>query len=265
MTITSRDNPLLKRIRSVRNGEVEDRIFIEGMRLTEEAILSGIEFEAAVFSEEVAAKPIAAELIKKLEGVSPRVEPVSERLMKSVAYTTTPQGLASIARRPDTDRNKFEKAQSGTPLLVVLHRITNPGNVGAILRTAEAAGVTGIIATANTTDPFGPKSLRGAMGSAFRLPIWMGAEYAEAIEWCHNREIWTACADVRSQHVYADFDWRLASALVLGHETGGFTADEVNMTRAAFSIPMHGAVESLNVAVAGGIILYEAARQRAQK
>jgi TrmH family RNA methyltransferase len=265
MRITSRDNSLLKRIRSVRNGEVKDRIFIEGMRLTEEAILSGLEFEAAVFSEEIAVKPIAAELIKKLEAVSPRLASVSERLMKSVAYTTTPQGIATIARRPRTDIGIFEEAQTGTPLLVVLHGITNPGNVGAILRTAEAAGVTGVIATANTTDPFAPKSLRGAMGSAFRLPIWHGAEYAEAIEWCHKREIWTACADVRARQVYADFDWRSPSALVLGHETGGFSADEVNMARAAFSIPMRGEVESLNVAVAGGIILYEAARQRAQK
>jgi TrmH family RNA methyltransferase len=97
----------------------------------------------------------------------------------------------------------------------VLHQINNPVNVGAILRTGEAAGATGVITTSNTSDPFSPKSLRGAMGSAFRLPIWSGPTFDEVIEWCRERGIATACADAEADTDYTDLDWTKAVALLL--------------------------------------------------
>ncbi len=149
-----------------------------------------------------------------------------------------------------------------TPLLLVMHEINNPVNVGAILRTAEAAGATGAIATKNTADPFSPKALRGAMGSAFRIPIWNGAPYGEAIEWCNRRELFTIGADARANVSYTDVNWDQGCALILGPESAGLSAEELSAVRQTVSVPMHGRVESLNVSVAAGILLYEAARQR---
>src|SRR6185503_17522076 len=148
------------------------------------------------------------------------------------------------------------------PLLVVLHQINNPVNVGAVLRTAEAAGANGIITTSNTSDPFSPKSLRGAMGSAFRLPIWREAGFEAAVEWCRARKISLVGTDADANLKHTDWSWTEATALVLGPESTGLTGDELRLTDQTVSIPMAGEVESLNVSVAAGILLYEAARQR---
>jgi TrmH family RNA methyltransferase len=170
-----------------------------------------------------------------------------------------------LARRPESSEKRLVAALDKNPLLVVLHQINNPVNVGAILRTAEAAGVGGVITTRNTSDPFSPKSLRGAMGSAFRLPIWNGPTYGEMIEWCRTRQIETVCADAEASLTHTEYDWTRSTALVLGPESTGLTEAETKSASRVVSIPMHGAVESLNVSVAAGILLFEAARQRSAR
>jgi len=262
MIITSRDNSLLRQARAIRDGKIDELIFIEGLRLCEEALHSDLSLEAVIFSEEIARKERAASVIAELSRVCDRVASVSEKLLESISYTKTPQGIVVIGKRPDTSEARLAEAMHETPLLLVLHEINNPVNVGAILRTAEAAAATGAIATKNTTDPFSPKALRGAMGSAFRLPIWNGAHYREAIEWCDKRELFTICADAQATVSYTDVNWDQGCALILGPESAGLSADELSAARQAVSVPMHGLVESLNVSVAAGILLYEAARQR---
>ena len=170
-----------------------------------------------------------------------------------------------LAARPTMDEAAFESSQLTSPLLVVLHGLNNPVNVGAILRSAEAAGATGIITTQHTSDPFSPKSLRGAMGSAFRLPVWPKTTYAEVLSWCAERQIDTVCADVEGSTPYTDFDWTGPRALIVGPESTGLLREEVAATNIAIRIPMLGKVESLNVGVAAAVVLYEAARQRASK
>jgi RNA methyltransferase, TrmH family len=262
MHITSRDNSLLRQVRAVRDGKIEELIFVEGLRLCEEAYRSKLEIEAVVVSEELLRKERAAEAIDQLSKVAKRVASVSEKLLESISYTKTPQGIIVLARRPESSEARLAASLSANPLLVVLHQINNPVNVGAILRTSEAAGATGVITTRNTTDPFSPKSLRGAMGSAFRLPIWNGLEYAETIEWCRRRGVVTVCADVEAANSYTNLDWREPRALILGPESTGFTPEELNMADERVTIPMKGDAESLNVSVAAGILLFEAARQR---
>ena len=262
MNITSRDNSLLRQVRAVRDGRVDDSIFVEGLRLCEEAFSSGLKIEAVVYSEEIARKERAALLIAKLGAACRQVASVSEKLLESISYTKTPQGIVVLAARPANDEAHFKESQPASPFLVILHGINNPVNVGAILRTAEAAGVTGAIATANTSDPFSPKALRGAMGSAFRLPIWTGAEYSDAIGWCAERGIRTICGTARGPKAYTEIDWRGSFAVVVGPESTGLSPEEIALADEAVRIPMQGSVESLNVAVATGIILYEANRQR---
>lgn len=262
MEITSRDHSLLRLARSVRDGKTPEFVYAEGLRLCEEALRSGLQIEAVIVSEELAAKEKAAELVSKLAEASNKAATVSEKLLESISYTKTPQGIVVLASRPNSSQEHFATKQKEPALIVVMHRINNPVNVGAILRTAEAAGATGAIATQHTSDPFSPKSLRGAMGSAFRLPIWFGPAYDEALAWCGERGIQTVCADVHAATSYQEVDWKRASALILGPESMGLSREEVAAADQAVRIPMHPTSESLNVAVATGVLLYEAARVR---
>lgn len=261
-TITSRDNSLLRLARAVRDGKSQEFIFVEGLRLCEEASRSGLPIEAVIVSNELAPKKNAATLLAELSKASSRVALVSEKLLESISYTKTPQGIVLLASRPQSTREHFAAHQKANPLIVLTHLINNPVNVGAILRTAEAAGATGVIVTKQTSDPFSPKSLRGAMGSAFRVPIWFGPTYEAALKWCAERGIQTICADVHASTSYEQVDWKLPTALILGPESVGLSSEEIGAATVAVRIPMAGAAESLNVAVAAGILLYEAARQR---
>jgi len=260
--ITSKENSLLREARAVRDGKVEDLIFVEGLRLCEEAVNSQLPIQALVFSDQLAQKPKPAELIEKFSAASDRVAVVSEKLLASISYSKTPQGIVMLASRPEMTEEHFAQQQNKTPLIVVMHRITNPVNVGAILRTAEATGVTGAIATENATDPFSPKALRGAMGAAFRLPIWFRPSYTSVIEWCSQHGVKTVCADLDATKVFTEIDWSAPRALILGPETSGLTRAEIEAANEATRIPMRAPVESLNVSVAAGVMLYEAARQR---
>ncbi len=264
LSITSRDNSLLRRARAVRDGKEDDAIFVEGVRLCEEALASGLQIEAVISAAELS-KERAARLVKELNKIAGKSALVNEKLLASISSTKTPQGIIVLARRPVHDAVTFAAAQPRAPFLVVLHRVNNPLNVGAIMRTAEAAGASGVVATANTADPYSTKSLRGAMGAAFRLPIWTGSRFDEVIAWCRKKRIRTACADAKGDKLYSETDWRKSVALIVGPESEGLSADEISEADAVVRIPMQGKTESLNVAVATGIILYEAARQRMQK
>ena len=262
MKITSRDNSLLRQARAVRDGKVDDSIYIEGLRLSEEALRSGLQIQAVIYSGQLAKKDRAAQLIRELEAVAEKTAVVSEKLLESISYTKTPQGVVVIADRPVIDSQNFVARQGDNPFLIILHRINNPVNVGAILRTAEAAGSTGVITTEGTADPFSPKALRGAMGAVFRLPIWTGATYPQAIEWCRDNKMQSICADVHAAQNYTEVGWNGPTAIVMGAESAGLSPEEMSLTDHSVRIPMKGATESLNVAVAAGILLYEAGRHR---
>lgn len=262
MNITSRDNSLLRRARAVRDGKESASIFVEGLRLCEEALASGLNIEAVIYSEQIAQKERPALLINALAKAGAKSAAVSEKLLESISYTKTPQGIVVLASRPAGDQASLEARQRALPLLVVMHSINNPVNVGAIVRAAEAAGATGVIATKATADPFSPKALRGAMGSAFRVPIWTEVNYANVINWCREQEVRTIGAAAKASKNYTDFDWRVPCALIVGPESTGLSSDEMAIADEAVRIPMKGSAESLNVAVSTGILLYEANRQR---
>jgi TrmH family RNA methyltransferase len=263
--ITSRSNPLVRLAREARDGRAEELLFIEGVRLCEEASASALKIEAALYAEKLEADERGAPLLSELRRRAPRIEAVSADVMQSIADTKTPQGIVLLARRPASNRESFTAALHcvAAPLIVVLHQINTPSNAGAILRAAEAAGASGVIATKGATDLFAPKTLRGAMGSAFRLPVWTDADFAEAIDWCKERRITIYAADLRAPKNHTEIDWRRACAVVFGSEAHGLSNAETAAAQERIRIPMRAPVESLNVAVAASVILYEAARQRA--
>lgn len=260
--IKSRDNDRVRHARKVREGQITDEIFVEGVRLCEQAARANLEITDVLHTARLLDVERAALLLSELEGRFPATAVVSERVFASLSDMKTPQGLAVLAKRPSTVENGFERALENVPLLVIIHRLNNPSNAGAILRAAEAAGVTGVIATVGTTDLFSPKSLRGAMGSSFRLAIWEAADFSRVLAWCRDREIRTICADIRAERTHTEIDWTIPRALIVGPEANGLSDDEMALADEAARIPMHQPVESLNVAVAAAVMLYEAARQR---
>jgi TrmH family RNA methyltransferase len=261
--ITSRQNPLIRNARAASKGTTKELIFIEGLRLCEEAARSELACEEVLYTERFAADARAARLLAALKRFNPRFNIVNEEVFAYLCDTKTPQGIVLLAQRRATDRATFEKSLPANPLIVVLHRINNPSNAGAMLRVAEAAGASGVVATAGTTDLLSPKALRGAMGSSFRLPLWTNADFAEVLSWCGAHDIRTVSADLTAQHAHTDLAWTRAHAILMGAEAGGLEDEEARIADERIRIPMQTPVESLNVAVALAVILYEAARQRA--
>ena len=252
--ITSRDNSKLKLARSVRDGREPSLIFIEGIRLFGEAMRSGLDIQHVLISSDVSDPVKLAELPVTQRSTAFKV---ASRLFDSISDTTSSQGVIALAAKPNY-------ALSNIPpgLTVLLHSVNNPSNLGAVVRTAEAAGVAGLITTTGSADAFSPKALRASMGSAFRFPIVEGFDFEEVIAWARELGLVSTAADVCGQVGYTDIDWRVPRLVVFGSEAHGLDERELASIDEKILIPMENEVESLNLAVSSGIILFEAKRQR---
>lgn len=263
--ITSRENQKLKFARAVRDGREDDWIFVEGLRLCEEILKTELPIQTVFITEEFLQTTRAVEFIEQIWNRTTEITKVDEKIFTSLADTKTSQGIVIIAQKPLSGKAIIEQNLSQIPLLLLLHKLNNPSNLGAILRTAEAVGVEGIITTKGTVDVFSAKATRGAMGANLRLPFWTNAEFNEVIEWAYQYKIKSVCADIRSEKSYLEIDWNIPRLLVLGSEGHGLSSDEREQMDESLIIPMANGVESLNVAVASGVILFEAKRQKSKK
>ena len=258
--ITSRQNPLVKRAQRVRNGDEPGYMFIEGARLVEEATVSGIAVEALIYTAEFGESARGRAILASPALNHCRGAMVPSQIMRAIRDVETPQGIAAIAPHP---RFAIEDALAGPlPLAVALDSLQDPGNVGTIVRAAEAAGASGVLATAATAEPYGPKALRAAMGSAFRFPIARRVRFTELASAAHERKmrIFGTAADGDTH--YTDVDWRSPALLLVGNEGGGLSKEALAIADATVAIPVAPPVESLNAAIAAAVILFEAARQR---
>ncbi len=259
--ITSRENERLKHARRVRDGKETRSIFVEGVRLCSEVFRSGISVENVFVSDKFDHKRTLEEIAK----TQANVFELSERLLDSIADTKSPQGIVLIARRqPTTDIAELlikTPAVSLPQIYVYLNEVNNPSNLGAVIRTAEAAGVSAVLTSPGSADAFSPKALRASMGSAFRVPIVRSAELTETIKAAKSSRVQILAVDSKGKIAYEDVDWRRPSMLVFGSEAAGLPDEILNIVDETISIPMQTPVESLNLAVSCGIVLFEARRQ----
>lgn len=255
MLITSSSNERIKHARRVREGRERDLIFVEGERLVGEGISSGLVLHACF----TAAEPSEAQR-RLVERVSCPVFQLAEPVLESLGDTMSTQGIIVIAERPWPTLDRL--FQGTAPLILGLDRIQDPGNLGTLVRTAEAAGASGIFAFAGSADAFTPKTLRSSMGSAFRLPILPDVSGLGAIETCRSRGLQCVVATGEADLPHYDYDWRQPTMLILGNEGRGASEEVLKACDARVRIPLHAPVESLNVAAAGAAILFEAVRQR---
>ena len=260
--ITSRQNALVKLARQAREGKHRDLIFAEGLRLCEEVARAGLDVKALLYTEDFVREPRAADIVQALSAKAGKSAAVSREVVEHLSDTKTPQGVVVLASRPVTDMRPFESALQDVALVVVLHRVNNPSNAGAMLRVAEAAGATGVVATRQTVDLFSPRALRGAMGSTFRLPLWTGPRFDEALAWCQAHGIQTLSTSLDASRAHTEVDWTRPSAVLFGSEADGLEGSEARAADVSIRIPMRAPVESLNVATALAVVLYEAAGQR---
>ena len=274
--ITSRQNPLVKRFRRVRAMGERQHIFLEGVRLIEDAIKAGAHFESVAFTSELESNERGAALLDVLlRSVQCRGALVSKQVMEAIVDTKTPQGVAALVSRPYHELDDLFNADPD--LLVIADELQDPGNLGAIIRTAEAAGASGLITTRYTVDPFNDKAIRASMGSALRLPITTGASRLDVAKRCREHKIRIIASrapttttqegaesteDQVTSSAYYDVDMTVPTALIVGREATGVSELWAANADGFAHIPMSDGVESLNVAAAASILLYEAARQR---
>ncbi len=255
--IESRDNQKIKHARKVRDGKIADSIFVEGVRLADEVLRSDVKITDAFFTTDFAENSM--DFLEKIENAN--LFEVPDKILAAISDTKTPQGIVLICEKPTTGKEILEKSfNKNFPLVVMLHEINNPGNLGAILRTCEAVGVSNVVITKNSADAFSPKSLRGSMGATLRISLWTNAEFEEVLAWAKEKNLTSICADVNSETSFWEIDWKKTRLLIFGSEAHGLSEKERNLVDESLIIPMENEVESLNLAVSCAVILFEAKR-----
>lgn len=254
--ITSRQNAVVKQFRDVARGHVPGAMLLDGEHLIAEALAAGIHIDVVAFAEPLAGGALAV----RAQRAGAKMITVTDQVMSALSPVHTPSGAAALARRPETALNDIF---ARTPQLVVmLNEVQDPGNVGGIVRAAEGCGATGLICGERTADPFGWKALRGAMGSTLRLPIAVRQPLPDAIARARAHGLRVFATTARDGTPLPHCDLRGPAALIFGGEGAGLSDDLLRAADARLTIPMQPPVESLNVAIAAALVIYEAARQR---
>ena len=254
--IDKRTDPLVRFLRKVRDGEDHERVFCEGLHLVEELIASHWPLQDVFCLPEM--KDEVRMFLARRQNPDTPLRTIAPHVLSFVSDLESPPGVIAIGRKRPVKAPPAEKAS----LVLVLAGVQNPQNVGAVLRTGEAAGVSEVWTTGGTADPFRPKALRASSGSAFRLPVIAAPSLAEVAAQVKARGVALLGATQNGKMDYDRVDWTKPSALVVGSEGKGFSDAELALFSQTVRIPMAGAVESLNVGNAAAICLFEAARQR---
>jgi TrmH family RNA methyltransferase len=258
--VQSKHNARLKELRRALEHPGRDAGLcgLEGPNLVREAVRAGLRIHTA-FAAEEGGEALLAEL-----GLSAETEQIltPRAVLEPALVTESPQPVAALVEPPQW---QWSHVLAGpAPLVVVLAGVQDPGNLGTILRSAEAFGAQGVISLPGTVSAWNPKAVRASAGSVLRVPL-VSAEPTEALEKLRQAGVATLATAVRNAHPATATDLRRAVALIIGNEGNGVPESLAAQADAAITIPCPGPVESLNAAVAASVLLYEAARQRAAR
>ncbi len=255
--LTSPSNPKIKLVRSLarRHAREEAKQFVvEGVRLIEEAVGAGIVPALVFFTASAHGDRRARILLEKIGKSTREVHEVSDAVMREIASTETPQGILAVVPFP-------ELAISSQPdFILILDAVRDPGNLGAILRSARAAGIDLAMFAPGTVDAYNDKVVRAAMGAHFSMPIRSASwdEIAEQVR--HIQRVYLA--DAQGETEYTRADWSRPMALIVGGEAEGASEPARKIATARVRIPMRGDAESLNAAMAATVLMFEATRAR---
>lgn len=255
--LTRRDERLLRSLRQRKTREAEGLFLAEGVRAVEDLAASPLPIRFAAAASSLEDTPRGQALLHLLASQRVPVHEIAERDLAALADTETPQGILAVAPIPRAGLDALRVEAAEPSVLLVLDAVQDPGNLGTLARTAEALGAMGLVALPGTVEPWNPKSVRAAMGSTFRLPV-VEAGWAELAPWLKAQRMETVAAVVGGEPLGGDRPRR--AALVLGNEGAGVGDETRARADRAVGIPLRGRAESLNVAAAGAILLYELLR-----
>jgi RNA methyltransferase, TrmH family len=258
LNITRRSHPLIKEIRELRDKPQANLLFLEGPHLVEEALKANLEIRTLVLSK--ALKPQNSDVADRAQKAAKETVTVPDDVFESISDVDQPQGLLAIASAKAWSWTDIT-TRHPAPVLIV-EGVQNPGNLASILRTAEAAGAAGLITTQGTARLNSPKALRAAMGSSLRFPCLEHLEANEINDKVSHAGYRLYATGVNGTSTCWETNWTNACAVVLGQEGAGVSNQWTPFIHDTISIPMRGNVESLNVAAAAAVLLYEAFRQR---
>ena len=256
--ISSRDKRKIKEtaklISSTKYRRETGLFVIEGLRLCCDAAGCGVEIDTLFITDDAFER--YGDKMTELISTAKEIFSVTEEVFSKISDTSSPQGVLAVCKTPDIELNVDKITSNGR--YVVCENVSDPSNLGAISRTAEALGVNGMIIVGNGCDPFGPKAQRASMGSLLRLPLYKFREIKAAYEFLHNCSI-TVYASVvdREAKKVTDVSFGDGSAVVIGNEGNGLTDEAKQICDEQITIPITGRAESFNAAAAAAILLWE--------
>lgn len=261
--ITSRQNPRVKdavRLRTGRGRQRQGRFIVDGAREVLRAIKADVRFVEAFVCEELVDSADARRALEPLRESGAEILSVSPDVYAKLAFGDRDDGIVVVAETPR--RQLRDLKLPAEPLVAVLEGVEKPGNLGAILRSADAAGVDAVIVADGRTDLFNPNTIRASLGTVFR-PNTCEATAAEALEWLDERGLKIVAARPDADACYTDVDLRGGVALVLGSEAAGLSDAWRGARVVTVRLPMRGIADSLNVSTTAAVLFYESLRQRA--
>jgi RNA methyltransferase, TrmH family len=271
--ITSLQNPRVKeaaRLRDRRQREKQRRILIDGARELLCATSAGLPLLEVFVCEPLCQSDDAKRLLAALPATGCEVFRVNESVFEKLAFGHRAEGVLGVAAMPRPTlqsleaKNSRELAAPGAPPLVaVLEGVEKPGNFGAVLRSADAAGVSAVIVANPGTDLYNPNAIRASLGTIFAVPVCAAAS-ADVLAWLQQRRLKILAARVDGSVPYTEVDYRGPTAIVLGSEAAGLSTTWTGNDLQAIRLPMLGAADSLNVSVTAAVLFYEALRQRSE-
>lgn len=261
--VTSPQNPRIKALVRLRRRRERDRtgtFLVEGFRELSRAVEAGVEIRTVYACPELYLGSNEQALLDMAGSAGAEVVEVAEQAFRKASYRDRPEGLLAVASQFDHSLAALDPPPD--PLVLVLEAIEKPGNLGTMLRTADAAGVSGVIVCDPATDPFNPNVVRASIGTLFTVPLAMSST-SEAVEWLQGRGIRTVATTPEVSLVYSEADLTGGVAVVVGSEQYGLSDRWLSAADVRVRIPMRGRADSLNAAMAAGVVLFEALRQRA--
>jgi len=261
--ITSRQNSIVARYRAVAHGDVDDVLLLDGAHLVRDAIAAGLAIEHVAVDVNATKRSEIATLMESLRAARADAVTVTAPVMAALSPVRSSSAIVAIARRPSRSFGDLYAApRNAAALVVIACDIQDPGNLGAIVRVAEAGGASGVIAAGASADPFGWKALRGSMGSALRLPVRRLDDPRAAATDARQHRCRIVATVPRGGRSIFDVDLRSPLAVLVGGEGPGLPQDVIDAADERITIPMQTPVESLNAATTAALVVYEARRQR---
>ncbi len=260
--LTSASNPRIKAALALRERRERERsglTLVDGARELRRALDSGVEVVEAFVCEPMLAGPDARAALDLLRAGTAPVHVTNEATFARLAFGERAEGLLAVIRTPSTALDSLDLPSDA--LVIVLEAVEKPGNIGAVLRSADGAGVSAVVAASPRTDPFNPNAIRASAGTVFTVPL-AAAPTADVLAWLRAAGVRVVAARVDADRLYTETDLTGSLALVLGAEADGLTDAWVGDDIEAVRLPMLGVADSLNVSVSAAILAYEARRQR---